>query len=212
MPTKKLTPKKAANRQSDLLIMSILGLVVIGAAVIIWQSYQLNVLESTYSAEISSDGTSRYARLASSKSMLASENEGLKKRLERWNTNAVGSSLHGDVLKDALLNSGFNQEDPLLWEFYVLRVNKVMDDPKDPYSIMIIGDGMQDRGFLVAKRVGQDDYKFQPGTLFIVPNYAHQVVQNVKWAASKQVGYEILTKVEGESPDIIDKKTLDIKD
>lgn len=211
MPTKKLTPKKAASRQSDLLIMSILGLVVVGAAVIVWQSYQLNVMESAYSAEISSGGPSRYARLASAKSELADENMGLKKRLERWNEAAKATSLHGDLLVDVLVKSGISVDDPQIWNSDLLRIDRVLDDAKTPYSIMVISDGL-DRGLFVAKRVGEGSYEFVPGTFFIVPNPAHQVVQNVKWAASKQVGYEILTKVEGENPDIIDKKTLDIKD
>lgn len=214
MPAKKISAKKPASHQLDQLIMAMLVLVVVGAAIIVWQNWTIKVMSTSYSSAESyiNIGTQRTARLAESKSELVKENEVLMKRLERWNVNAEGSSRFGGVLKVALLQSGFNQDDPFLWELYILRVNKVIDDPKTPYSIMVVSDGTQDRGLLVAKRLGEDQYQYVPGTFFIVPNYAHQVVQNVKWAAAKQVGYEILTKVEGGSPDIVDKKTLDIKE
>ncbi len=216
-PTLKLTPKKAASRQSDLLIMAVLGLVVVGAAVIIWQSYQLDVLESSYQSQGSA--ALRGAKMSAPRLPLAAENDALLKRLDRWNENSMSTSPQGDLLASVLVKSGFPQQDTLLWNFEILRVGKILDDAKTPYAIMTISDGTQDRGLFVAKRVGvrsddkaTDNYEYVPDTFRMVSNYAHQTIQNVRWSASKQVGYEILTKVEGPNPNQVEKMTIDIQE
>jgi len=216
MPTKRIPTKKAANLQMDQLIMAILALVVVGVAVIIWQNWRMNRL-SDMAVNGKSSAVSNFFQktsLHTEKQALLKENEALKKRLVRWNENALESSPQGELLKSALVQSGYSKDDPLLWEFYVLRVGKILDDAKTPYAIMVVSDGTQDRGVFVAKRIGEktgeknaDYYEFVPGTLHMVSNYTHQVVQSVKWAAQKSAAYEVLTLIEDGSS-MVDKQTI----
>jgi hypothetical protein len=205
MPTNKLTPKKAASRQSDLLIMSILGLVVIGAAVIIWQSYQLNVLESTYATEVSSAGTSRCARLASVKSQLANENEALKTRLERWNEQIKFEMPQANLLETALKQAG-RQTDILLGESGILSVGAIVDDAKTPYSIILIKEGQsRNVGLFAVKRVGvgEGNYELVPNTTVLVG--AQQTIGAVAWTQPKLASYQIVTTLETGAKEVENK-------
>jgi hypothetical protein len=218
MATKKLSPKKAADRQMDQFVMAVLGLVVIGAAVIVWQAWTIKTLEASYSSAegFANTAMQRSARQAENKATLAKENDSLKQRLERWNLNAKASSYQGDLLVDVLVKSGFPQDDTLLWNFEVLRVGQILDDAKTPYAIMTINDGTQDRGLFVAKRIGVgssekevDNYEFVPGTFRMISNYAHQVMEDIRWSASKQVAFSIITFAEDGSK-LVDKQVIDL--
>lgn len=214
MAPKKLSPKKAADRQMDQFVMAVLGLVVIGAAVILWQGWQIKVLESSNaSAEaLISSNTRNNARSAAAKDKLFLENRDLQARLDRWDAASRFESTHVDLLGQALSTVVWPTVDVLLGEYGIVSAGKIIDDAKTPYSVVLIKEGQtRNIGLFVVKRVGvgEANYELVPETTSLVGR--HQSIGKVEWTAPKQVTYEVVTMPEtGEKK--IEKKTIDIKE
>lgn len=209
---KKSRAKKAAERQMDALIMAVLFLIVVGAAVIVWQAWTIRSLESSNAdAEALIASNTRYnAASAAAKDRLFLENRDLQARVERWNAASRFESPHVDLLEQALSTVVWPTADVLLGEYGIVSAGKIIDEARTPYSVVLIKEGQaRNIGLFAVKRVGvgEANYELVPDTTFLVG--AHQSIGKVEWTAPKTVTYEVVTQPETGDKQV-EKKTLQL--